>query len=773
MRQAVSWLPDLMAGAIASLPARSAASQTKRVSQHANDRLVFLIAVTAQAKGAAMSKLLPDPPDRAAARQAGFDEALPAQTGPTALNPSYDGAGGNPHAFGWLYHFVTALELAPVVAVHSMDRAGIIRFWNHASEELYGIRAADAIGRAFRDVVFHPGRQTEFEDVIATIWRTGQAPQASDWLVQSTVGRRHWVYSCYYPVKHDHVMEEIFCMEVDITARKEAETSLAQAAQVFQNARDAIIMMDVQYRVRAVNGAFTSITGHAPEQIIGHTLASLGWGVDDGFYERIWAELEGTDHWEGELASARSNGQRYPVRVTLTAIRDAHGDVSSYMAMLSDISERKRIEEQVSHQAEHDALTGLPNRILFLDRLHQALATWRRQGSCSAVMFLDLDKFKAINDTYGHQAGDVVLREVAARVCACVRQVDTISRLGGDEFVVLLSDIKGADQAAHVAVAITQAVALPIDIGAQEVTLSASVGIALCPDDGADVETLLHHADVAMYHAKQNGRGTFRFFSPAMNAHMIERVELENRLRQALDGKEFMLQYQPEIEVATGRVTSVEALLRWRHPQRGLLLPHEFLPVAEDSGLIVPIGEWVLRAACRRARAWRHAGAAITVAVNLSDVQLAHDGLLPAIDAALESAGLPPGALELEIAEDALIRDEPAFRATALALRARGVQLNVDRFGTGLSSLEALRRFPLTKLKIDRSYVGDVVHDPVHAAMVPAIIAVARSLQLRVVGEGVETAAQLDFLRQHGCDDYQGFYASAASSRPNLAPHRL
>lgn len=701
-----------------------------------------------------------------------LDKLPPAQGASAAINPAGDGAGRVAQVFGWLHHFVTALELAPAVAVHSMDRSGTIRFWNHASEELYGIAATDAVGRAFRDMVLHLDRQSEFEDVIATIWRTGQAPQAGDWLVQSTAGRRHWVYSCHYPVMHDDLMHEVFCMEIDITVRKEAESSLAQAAQVFQNARDAIIMMDAQYRVLAVNSAFTSITGHAPEQIIGFPFASLGWGVDDGFYERIWAELEGTDHWEGELASARSNGERYPVRVTLTAIRDAHGDVSSYMAMLSDISERKRIEEQVRHQAEHDALTGLPNRILFLDRLHQALATWRRQGNRCAVMFLDLDKFKAINDTHGHQAGDVVLREVAARVCACVRQVDTISRLGGDEFVVLLSDIKGADQAAHVAVALPEAVARPIDVGGKEVTLSASVGIALCPDDGADVETLLHHADVAMYHAKQNGRGTFRFFSPAMNAHVIARVELENRLRQALDSKEFLLQYQPEIEVATGRVTSVEALLRWRHPQRGLLLPHDFLPVAEDSGLIVPIGEWVLRAACRRARAWRHAGAAVTVAVNLSDVQLAHDGLLPAIDAALENAGLPPEALELEIAEDALIRGEPAFGATALALRARGVQLSVDRFGTGLSSLEALRRFPLAKLKIDRSYVGDVGHDPVHAAMVPAIIAVARSLQLRVVGEGVETAEQLDFLRRHGCDDYQGFYASAASTWPNLTPYR-
>ena len=681
-----------------------------------------------------------------------------------------DASGRGAEAFGWLHHFVTALELAPAVAVHSMDRAGTIRFWNHASEQLYGIASVTAVGTPFRNMVFHLDRQHEFEAVIASIWDTGFAPPARDWEVQSSAGRRHWVYSCHYPVKHEGVMQEVFCMEIDITARKEAESNLQQAAQVFQNARDAIIMMDAEYRVRAVNGAFTSITGHTPEQIVGQPLASLGWDADDGFYERIWAELGGKDHWEGELGGVRRDGQRYPVRVVLTAIRDPHGDVSSYMAMLTDISERKRAEEQVRHQAEHDALTGLPNRILFLDRLHQALATWRRQHDRFAVMFLDLDKFKTINDTYGHQAGDIVLREVATRLRACVRRVDTISRLGGDEFVVLLADIKGADQAAHVAGAVTQAIARPIDIGGQALSLSTSIGVALCPDDGDEVETLLHHADIAMYHAKQDGRDTFRFFSPAMNAHVIERVALENRLRGALDGGEFVLEYQPEIELSSGRVTAVEALLRWRHPERGLLLPQDFLPTAEASGLIVPIGEWVLREACRQARAWRDAGHPVTVAVNLSDAQLAHDGLLPAVDAALAQAGLAPESLDLEIAEDALIRSEAAFGAAAQALRGRGVQLSVDRFGTGLSSLAMLRRFPLTKLKIDRSYVGDVGHDPVDAAMVPAIIAVARSLHLRVVGEGVETAAQLAFLRQHGCDDYQGFFASAASAQPDWEP---
>lgn len=680
---------------------------------------------------------------------------------------------------GWLRHYVSALELAPAVAVYSMDQAGTIRFWNQASEAMHGIPASDAIGKPFRALVTHLDHQAEFDEAIASIWRTGHALPARDWQVQSRAGRRHWVYSSHYPVKRDGVMQEVFCMEVDITARKQAETNLQQAAQVFHNAREAIIMMDAEYRVRAVNGAFTNITGHPPERMLGQSLASLGWDAAEGFYERIWSELEGKDYWEGELAGVRSSGERYPARVALTAIRDVHGDVTSHMAMLSDISERKRAEELVRHQAEHDALTDLPNRFLFLDRLHQALATWRRQDDRCAVLFLDLDKFKLVNDSHGHQAGDSVLREVARRLRACVRRVDTISRLGGDEFVVLLADIKGADRAAHVAGAITQALARPIDVGGLQVGLSAAIGIALCPDDGVEVETLLHHADVAMYHAKQNGRGAFRFFKPAMNAHVTERGELEQRLRQAVEAGEFVLEYQSEIELDSGRVGTLEALLRWRHPVRGLLLPQDFLPVAEESGLIVPIGEWVLREACRQARAWRDAGHPVTVAVNLSDVQLADDGLLAAVDAALNEAGLAPGSLELEVAETALFRGE-AFGATAAALRARGLHLSIDRFGTGLSSLEALRRFPLTKLKIDRSYVGDVGHDPVDAAMVPAIISVARSLHLRVVGEGVETAEQLAFLRRHGCDDYQGYYAGPATSRPDLtavaltaAPPRL
>ncbi|MEX5744965.1 putative bifunctional diguanylate cyclase/phosphodiesterase [Massilia sp. X63] len=698
---------------------------------------------------------------------------VPHAPAPGALPEGSATDGPGRQALDWLYRFVTAIELAPAVAVHSMDAAGVVRFWNHACAQLFGIPASHALGKPFRDLVSHLDRQPEFDGAIAAIWRSGAAPAPRDWQVQTAAGRRLWLHSNHFPVKRDGATQQVFCMEVDITARKQVEDNLAHAARVFENAHEAIIMMDAEYRVQAVNPAFTDVTGFDAADIVGSTLASLPWGNDQtGFYESIWSQLDGNDRWQGELPAIRKNGEHYTASVALTTIRDPHGEASAHMAMLSDISERKRVEEQVRHQAEHDPLTGLPNRTLFLDRMHHALATWRRQRDSFAVLFLDLDRFKAINDNNGHQTGDAVLREVAARLRGCVRRVDTISRLGGDEFVVLLADIGGADQAAHVANSVMQAVSRPFDVAGHAVVLSASIGGAICPTDGADVDTLMHHADVAMYHAKQSGRSSFRFFSPEMNARVVERGELEQRLRQALERNEFVLEYQPELEVGSGKVIGMEALIRWRHPERGLLLPHAFLPVAEECGLIVPIGEWVLREACARARAWRDAGHAVTVAVNLSDMQFLHGRLLDTVDEALAQAGLAPACLDLEVTEGALMRGDAGLDGAVAALRSRGVQLTVDRFGTGMASLSSLRRFPLSKLKIDRSFVGDIGHDPVDAALIPAIIAVARSLQLRVVAEGVETEAQLRFLRQHGCDEYQGYYAAGASSRPEFNPAR-
>ena len=814
-----------------------------------------------------------------------------------AKPPVVEPDGPGREALDTLYRFVAALELTPTIAVHSMDRDGLVRFWNHSCEVAYGISARDALGHPLESLITHL-EPDEFAAVIGSAWRTRRAPPPRDWEVARPDGARRWMYSTHFPVLRNGEAQQIFCMEVDISkrkvdeqvlveaganfrhlfershdaivliegnriidanpaslrlfhcdnkeaivgktmvdfspskqpsgessalsdatqsaqnfidgnrryewqyvlpdgatfwaevlltsvtldhellsyavlrdisSRKAAESTLLMAAQVFESSRDAIAITDREHRVLAVNHAFTTITGYPARDIVGSELPSLRTGAHEpSFYQQIWDYVAANDHWEGEVWSQRQDGGEYPVWVALTAIRDQSDAVSNYMAILSDITDRKRVEEHTRHLAEHDFLTDLPNRVLFLDRLQQALASARRQHTQVAVMFLDLDRFKGINDSFGHQVGDAVLREVAARLTGCVRGVDTVSRQGGDEFVVILADIGGVDQAVHVANTIRQAVARPVQHGPVSVSLSVSIGISIYPADGEGVDTLLKHADVAMYHAKQNGRNAFSFFNADMNAHVIERIQMENNLRQALVNEEFVLAYQPEINIDTGLTIGVEALIRWRHPTRGLLLPDQFIGVAEECGLMVAIGDWVLRQACMQARAWRDAGCPVVVAVNLSTLQFLHDGLVASVDAALDQSGLEPHFLDLEITEAVIMNGDPATIATVSALRERGVQLTIDDFGTGYSSLSTLRRFPLSKLKIDRSFIEDITRAPADATMIPAIIAVARSLKLRVIAEGVETAEQLSFLQQHGCDEYQGYYASAALPDPDL-----
>jgi len=692
--------------------------------------------------------------------------------------PPLSGFTGGParEVLDWLYRFVAAIELSPSVAVHSQDRKGVVRFWNHACAELTGIPAGEAIGQPFVKLVKHLGKQQEFDDTIASVWRTGEAVKAREWHVELRDGRRLWLHSSHFPIPEDGETRQVFCMEVDVTARKELEDSLRQAGQVFDHARDAILLVDREHRVLAVNRAYTELTGYSAEEVVGVELPSLRLGIQDrAFYDRLRDHLDGHQHWEGELWGMRRDGSTIPIRAALSPILDSDGAVTSYMVMLTDISERRRAVEQARHQAEHDALTGLPNRILFMDRLEQALAGVARQHRQFALLFIDLDHFKAINDNHGHEVGDAVLQEVANRLRRCVRRVDTVSRLGGDEFVVLLADIGGVDQAAHVAATILQTVARPIEAeteaGTGPLTLSVSIGIAICPSDGDDPKTLLRHADVAMYHAKESGRSEFHFFSQEMNSRVTERVAMENRLRRALDNQEFELEYQPEIDIGSGRTVGFEALIRWRDPERGLLRPESFMAAAEESGLIVPIGRWVLLEACQQGRRWRDAGFPVVVAVNLSNVQFVHNDLLGYVDEALSASGLAPEFLDLEITEKTIMSGDDAVLAIVSRLRERGVQLTIDDFGTGFSSLANLRRFPLSKLKIDRSFIDDIVGAPDGATMIPAIIALARSLKLRVIAEGVETAEQLDYLQQHGCDEYQGFYAG--EGRPGCSSFRV
>ena len=819
-----------------------------------------------------------------------------------AGHEGYEPDGPGREALETLYRFVAALELTPTVAVHSIDRDGLVRFWNHSCEEAFGIPAREAIGRPLTSLISHLEREQEFGSTLSAIWDTLESPPPRDWLVERPDGERRWMYSTHFPVMRNGHAQQIFCMEVDISkrkvdeqvlveaglnfrqlfersndaivliegstiidvnpasmrlfhctdretiigktlidfsplnqpsgissmvsdatqsaqnfidgncryewqfrlpdgsafwaevmltsvtldheflsyavvrdisVRKSTEQTLQMAAQVFENSRDAIAITDHEHRVLAVNGAFTEITGYPAIEIVGAELPSLRTSEHEPtFYQQIWDFVAANDHWEGEVWSERLNGEAYPVWVALTAIRNSDDLVINYMVILSDITDRKRVEEHTRHLAEHDFLTDLPNRVLFLDRLHQALAVAQRKNTKVAIMFVDLDRFKGINDSFGHHVGDAVLREVAGRLTGCVRGVDTVSRQGGDEFVVILADIGGVDQAAHVANSVMQAVAKPVKFDGHVVSLSVSIGISIFPTDGQELDTLLKHADVAMYHAKQNGRNAFSFFDPEMNAHVIERVQMENNLRHALANNEFELAYQPEVNIATGLTIGVEALIRWRHPQRGLLLPDQFIGVAEECGLMVPIGDWVLRQACLQARNWRDQGFPVVVAVNLSTDQFMHNNLVHSVDAALSESGLAPEFLDLEITEGVIMNGNPAIFDTVTALRQRGVQLTIDDFGTGYSSLSYLRRFPLSKLKIDRSFIDDITRKPADAAIIPAIIAVARSLKLRVIAEGVETAEQLRFLQEHGCDEYQGYYASMAMADPDLKPRR-
>jgi diguanylate cyclase (GGDEF)-like protein/PAS domain S-box-containing protein len=693
-----------------------------------------------------------------------------------------------------LYRFVAAIELTPSVAVHCQDRDGRVRFWNSTCATVFGVPTAEALGQPLDALVEHLGKD-EFQAMIAGIWRTGVAPPPRDWKVRRRDGSHRWMYSSHFAVVRDGVSQQVFCMEFDVSERHMLEDSLQHAGRVFDNARNAMLVFDAGHHVLALNRAFAELSELQAFDVAGKPASVLFDTLDARSETRaeargghpvlpdIWQMANDAGHWEGELAVVHGDGRRSPAWVALTAIRDpsaaqprapgTNATVTSYVAVLTDITERKAVEQRARHQAEHDGLTGLPNRVLFLDRLHQALAKERRQHGRFALMFLDLDNFKIINDTHGHHAGDAVLQQVGLRLTQCVRGVDTVSRLGGDEFVVLLADIGGVDQAAHVAGSIMHAIGKPMHASGQELKLTVSIGIAICPSDGTDGDALLRHADAAMYHAKQYGRSAFRFFSSAMNAHVGARVQMESQLRAALAGNEFVLDYQPEIDLATGRAVAAEALIRWRHPERGILLPGEFLRVAEECGLSVPIGDWVLHEACRQARAWQDAGQGLMVAVNLSAGQFVDHRLLATVDDALARASLPAHCLELEVTEAVIMRGDAATSATIAGLAERGVHLTVDDFGTGYSSLSWLQRFPLSKLKIDRSFIDDIDSDPNEAGMIPAIIAVARSLKLKVLAEGVETDAQLRFLAAHGCDEYQGYIAAPPVRAPNFTvqPH--
>ncbi|MBA5607990.1 EAL domain-containing protein [Duganella sp. FT3S] len=543
----------------------------------------------------------------------------------------------------------------------------------------------------------------------------------------------------------------------DSTARLREREARLQA--ILDKAADAILTIGGDGRLMSANGAAGRLFGYLPEQMPGLPLARLlpqDGGAAPDQAASVLRRIAASDSHAHELTGARSDGQSFPLAVSVSEVElpDEH----LFVAILHDLTEQHRSRERIHRLAHHDPLTGLDNRLSLNLRLEQLLAQTRRANGTAAVLFIDLDHFKKINDTHGHQTGDLLLQAVAQRLQELLREVDTIARLGGDEFIVVTSGNVTPDEASTIAVRIVEALGAPYQLDGKTVHTGASVGVAMFPGDGADASTLLRHADTAMYAAKSQGRGIFQFFSAAMNVATHERLMLENRLWLALEQHEFELYLQPQVRLADQAIIGAEALLRWHHPELGLVGPDRFIPIAEESGLILPLGEWVLQQAATLLAGWRARGLGhLRLAVNLSARQCHGAGLLPQLDRLLAEHGLDPALLELEITESAAMQDPERSRKLLRELRARGCKVAIDDFGTGYSSLSYLKLFEIDRIKIDRGFVKDIESDPNDAVIVAATIALAHSLGLSVVAEGVETAAQRDFLRAKQCEEGQGY----------------
>ena len=548
----------------------------------------------------------------------------------------------------------------------------------------------------------------------------------------------------------------------DVTAQRAAQEQLAMAAQVLENSIEGVIITDAEGHIQSVNRAFTIITGFSPEDVLGRKPDLLRSSHhDETFYENIQRSLADNGEWRGEVWHRGKDGQDYPQWMTVTTIKNEKGVVANQIILLHDISDLRRSEEELRHQAYHDALTGLPNRQLLRDRLEVAMAGANRRGRILALIYVDLDNFKTINDSLGHAAGDLLLQALANRLVDLYQGRTTVARLGGDDFVLVLEDLEDAGEAERQAAALMEIMAKPYLVEGEEFYLTTSLGLALFPTHGQQSEVLIKNAELAMYRAKEQGKNAFQVYTPSMNAVVLKRLSLETALRKALEREEFEVHYQPRIDVSGGRMLGMEALVRWRRPEVGLVSPGDFIPIAEETGLIVPIGGWVLRRACRQAKAWVDQGHPdLVVAVNLSARQLRHTSLVATVESALADSGLPPANLELEVTESALMTNVERAVALMQILSRMGLRLVLDDFGTGYSSLYYLKHFPIQALKIDQHFVADIFTDPDDALIVQAVISLANSLKLEVVAEGVETVEQRDFLLAHACHEMQGYLFS-------------
>ncbi len=604
--------------------------------------------------------------------------------------------------------------------------------------------------------------------------RTAVEHGAHDFLVKNHIDA-HWLpRTLHYLIEHNTVLDKLRntekrfrSMEVVLQAAKDALFEEQERAQVTLNSiADAVLITDLKGNVTYLNLAAEAMTGWSRQDALGRPLAEVSQVLDGMTHQASNpAQRAIEEDRPVDLATdrvlVRRDGFKSAIEDSSAPIHNQNGAVMGAVIVFHDVSQSRAMASKMAYLAQHDFLTGLPNRVMLTERLSLAIGLAQRHHKQVALLFLDLDYFKHINDSLGHAIGDQLLQSVAARLTGCVRFTDTVCRQGGDEFVILLSEIEQPQDAGHVAEKLLTTLAIPQHIGGHELHVTLSIGISIYPDDGEDADTVMQNADAAMYHAKASGRNNHQFFRSDMNARAVRRLFVESSLRRALRQHEFVLHYQPKIDLASGAITGTEALIRWQDPELGMVFPEQFVPIAEECGLIVPMGQWVLREACTQVQAWLSAGLqAVPVAVNISAVEFRHENFLAGVALILRETGLPSGYLELELTETILMHNVKASAAVLQALKSMGVRLAIDDFGTGYSSLSYLKQFPIDTLKIDQSFLRDIATGTDDATILSAVIGMGRNLKQRVIAEGVETHEQLAFLRTQQCDEGQGFQFS-------------
>lgn len=546
----------------------------------------------------------------------------------------------------------------------------------------------------------------------------------------------------------------------DISNMKQAEAHLQLAAQVFENSAEAIIITDKDNRIVRVNHVFSEITGYSETEVFGQSPALLKSGrQDEAFYQQLWHDLGHYGNWQGELWNRRKNGEIYPEHLTISAIKDGHGAVRNYMAIFTDLTSQQQRQAEIQRLVFYDVLTGLPNRLMFRDRLEQALQNAQDGGSSVAVLYIDLDRFQAVNNAMGHVIGDKLLEYVAARLSSCVHEEDTVARMGSDEFGIILANIEGKRVAETVAKKILHSLKSHFELHGNDIYITASIGIALSPNDGQTVNDLIKNADAAIHYAKRFGN-QYQFYNSDANASKQHKVQLETQLRRALDREEFVIHYQPQVTLATGQITGVEALIRWQHPEHGLMLPGSFISVLEETGLIIELSHWILMSVCNTNLRWQRAGHTLRSAVNISPRQFSQRNLVSTIQSIIDVTAVNPRLIELEITETSVMEDASESIIILNDLHDMGIHLSVDDFGTGYSSLSYLKHFPIDVLKIDQSFIRGIPADPDDVAITNAIIAMAHNLNLEVIAEGIETQEQLRYLQASRCEIGQGYLFS-------------